>query len=85
MDALNMVYRLKKRFGPPGRYLGLNVENVQLNNVRVVYSTNCVDYLKSAIENVDNSLGVYNTTLNSNVDSHRQYSSSFRTELYFTE
>ena len=54
MDALNMIYRLKEGFGPPDRYLGANVEKLQLKDGRVVWSTNCVDYLKSAIENVDN-------------------------------
>ena len=28
MDALNTIYRLKKGFGPPYRYLGVNVEKV---------------------------------------------------------
>ena len=54
MDVLNMIYRLKGGFGPPDRYLGENVEEVQLKDGRLVCSTNCVDYLKSAIENVDN-------------------------------
>ena len=53
-----MIYRLKEGFGPPDRYLGANVEKVQLKHERVVWSTNCVDHLKSAIENVHNSLGV---------------------------
>ena len=54
MDALNMIYRLKEGFGTPGRYLGANFERVQLKYVQVVWSTNCVDYFKSEIENVDN-------------------------------
>ena len=58
MDELNMIYWLKEEFGPPDRYLGENVEKVQLNDGQVAWSTNCVDYLNSAIENVDNSLGV---------------------------
>ena len=53
-DALNMIYRLKEGFGSPDRYIGANVEKVQLKYGRVVCSTNCVDYLKCAIENVDN-------------------------------
>ena len=31
-DALNMIYRLKEGFGPPDRYLGANVEKVQLKD-----------------------------------------------------
>ena len=58
MDALNMIYQLKEGFGTPDRYLGANVDNVQLKNGPVVWSTKCVDYLKSAIDNVDNSIGV---------------------------
>ena len=30
MDALNTIYRLKEVFGSPDRYLGTNVEKVQL-------------------------------------------------------
>ena len=58
MDTLNITYWLMEGFGPPDRYLGANVEKVQLKDGRVVCSTNCVDYLKNTIENVDNSLGV---------------------------
>ena len=54
MDALNMIYWLKGGFGPPDIYLGGNIEEVQLKDGRLVWSTNCVYYLKSAIENVDN-------------------------------
>ena len=72
IDALNMIYRLKEGFGPPDQYLGENVEKVQLKDGRVVWSTNCVDYLKSAIDNVDNSLGVDKTALNNYGYGHRQ-------------
>ena len=72
IDALNMIYRLKEGFGPPDQYLGENVEKVQLKDGRVVWSTNCVDYLKSAIDNVDNSLRVDKTALNNYGYGHRQ-------------
>ena len=52
---------------------------------RVVWSTNCVDYLIRSIDNVDNSIGVDNTTLNNYGDSHRTYLSIFRPELDVTE
>ena len=53
---------------------------------RVIWSTNCFDYLKSAIENVDNSLGVDTTALNNYYfDGYRPYSSRFTPELNFTE
>ena len=49
MDALNMIYRLKDGFGPPDQYLGDNVEELQLEDGQVFWSTNYVDYLNSAI------------------------------------
>ena len=81
IGLLNMIYRLKGGFGPPERYLGANVEKVHFKDGRVVWSTNYVDYLKSAIENIDNSLGVDKTDLKNYGDGHRQYSSIFRPEL----
>ena len=62
-DVLNMIYWLKEGFGPPDRYLGANIEKVQLKDARVVWSTRCGDYLQSEIDNVDNSLGVDKTAL----------------------
>ena len=85
MYALNMIYRLRGGFGPPDRYLGANDEKLQLKYVRVVWSTNRVDYLKRAIEIFDNSLGVDNMAINNYVYGHGPYSSSFRPELYVTE
>ena len=85
MNALNMIYRLKEGFGPPDQYLGANVEKVQLKYGRVVWSTNCVGYLKSAIENFDNLLGVDKAVLKTYGYGHRPYSSRFMMELDFTE
>ena len=85
MDALNMIYRLKEVFVPPSRYLGENVEKVQLKDGRVVWSTNCVDYLNSAIENVDKSIGVNKTALKNYGDGHMPYLSRFSPELDVTE
>ena len=85
MDALNMIYRLKEGIGPPERYLVANVEKVQLKYGRFVWSTNCVGYLNSKIENFDNSLGVDKMSLNNYGYGHMPYSSRFRTELDFTE
>ena len=36
MDVLNMIYWLKGGFGPSDRYLGENVEEVQLKDGRFV-------------------------------------------------
>ena len=48
-DVLNMIYWLREGFGSTDLYLGTNVEKVHLKDGRVVWSINCVDYLKSAI------------------------------------
>ena len=73
MDALNIIYRLKEIFGPTERYLSTNVDKVQLKYGQVVWSTNCIDYLKRSIDNVYNSIGVDNTELNNYEDRHRPY------------
>ena len=75
MYALNMIYWLNEGFGPPDQFLGANFDKVQLKDGRVIWSTNCVDYLKSAIENVDNSLGVDKTAL-------KNYGYGNRPQLY---
>ena len=62
MDALNMIYRLREGFGPPDWYLGENDEKLRLKDERVVWYTNCVDYLKSAIENVYNLMYGWSST-----------------------
>ena len=49
------------------------IDKVQFEDVIVVWSTNCVDYLKSEIENVDNSLGVDKTVPKNYGDEHRLY------------
>ena len=85
MDALNIIYRLKEGFGTPDQYLGANVYKLHLKDGRVIWSTNCVDYLNSAIENFDNILGVDKTALKNYGYGHRPYSSSFRPELDVTE
>ena len=75
---------VKEGFGPPERYLGKNVEKIQLRDGRFAWSTDCVDYLKSAIKNVDNSHGVDKTALKNYGDGYRPYSSRFRMELFVT-
>ena len=64
MYSLNIIYQLKEGFGPPDQYLGANVEKLQLEDGRVICSTNWVYDLKSTVENVNNSLGVDKKALN---------------------
>ena len=85
MDELNMIYQLKDGFGPPDRYLNANVEKVQLKDGRVIWSTNCLNCLNSAIENVDNLILVDKTALNNYGNGHRPYSSIFSLELDVTK
>ena len=84
MDELNTIYWLKEVFVSPDLYLGENVDKLQLMYGRVVWSTNCVDYLKTTIENVDNSLGVDKVLLKNDGNGHRPYSSRFSMELDVT-
>ena len=73
-----MIYRLNEGFGPSDQFLGANVDKVQLKNGKVVCSTNCVDYLMSAIVNLDHSLGVDNTALKNYGDENSPYSYRLR-------
>ena len=85
MDKLNLIYLLKQGFGPSDRYLGANVEHLQFYNGLIVWSTECVDYLKSATQRVNNPLGEYKAVLKNYFNGYRLYSSSYRTELDITE
>ena len=85
IDALNLIYGLRDNFGPPDRYLGANFEKVQLYGGRIVWSTNCIDYLNSSIKNVKNSLVVDKYALKNCGNGHIIYSSSYRSELEITE
>ena len=72
-------YLLVKRvIYPPEQYLVFNVEKVKLEDGRLVWFTNCADYLKRLIENFNNSLVVDNKALKNNGDGHTPYSSIFR-------
>ena len=54
-------------------------------NGKVLWFTNCVDYLKSAIDKINNSYIVDKMVLKNYGDGHRKHSSTFRPELYVTE
>ena len=78
MKALNTVYRLKDGSGPPERYLGSNIERVQLPDGSTTWSMTCVDYLRAALENIDNTLKESDTSLKSVGDGKRLYPSNYR-------
>ena len=73
MDTLNLIYWLKEGFGSPDQYLCVNVEKIQLKDELIVWFTKFVDYLKSAIKNVNNSIEEDKAVLNKYDDSHRTY------------
>ena len=77
-DASYQIYQLKEGFEQPDQYLGTNAEKAQLEDGHVFCSTNFVDDLNSAIENVNNALWVDNTALKHYGDVPSSYSSSFR-------
>ena len=81
MGRLNDIYRLKDGTGEPDRYLGANVEKVQLEDGRMAWSMTCTDYLKGAIQNVDTILKEDKTALKSFGSGHRPYPSNYRPEL----
>ena len=76
---------MKEGYGPPTRYLGANIDRIQLEYVRIVWSETCVDYLRGSIDNVDRMLKEYNTALKCYGDGHRPYPSSYRPELYVSQ
>ena len=81
MKRLNNIYRLKDGVGSPKRYLGANVDKVQLRDGRTAWSMSCIDYLKGAVKNVDDMLGEDKAALKSFGDGHRPYPSAYRPEI----
>lgn len=84
MDKLSREYRLKEVVGPPNRYLGANIERVQLKDGRIVWSATCVDYLKVSIDNFDRMLKEDQKALKFYGDGHRPFPSSYRPEMDVT-
>ena len=85
MGLLSKFYRLKDGVSSPSRYLGANIEKVQLEDGRNVWSMTCVDYITGAIRNVSSMLEGDKAPLKMFGDGHRPYPSSYRPELDVTE
>ena len=85
MKLIRQEYRLKDGAGPPDRYLGANVEKVQLGDGSTAWSMTCIDYLKGAIENVGRTLKESKTALKNFGDGKRPFPSSYRPELDVTK
>ena len=85
MKLLSSFYRLKDGVGSPSRYLGANIEKVQLEDSREVWSMTCVDYIKGAIKSVNDMLEKDKVAMKMFGDGHRPYPSSYRPELDVSE
>lgn len=81
MDRLNSVYRLKNSVGKPDRYLGANVDQVQLEDGTTAWSMSCVDYLDGAIKNVNTMLNNDKAALKMFGDSKRPFTQKHRPEI----
>ena len=85
MKLLSSFYRLNDGIGIPSRYLGANIEKVQLEDSREVWSMTCVDYIKGAINNVNDMLEEDKVAMKMFDDGHIPYSSSYRPEIDISE
>ncbi len=56
MESLQSIYRLKDVAEAPDRYLGANVDKVQLSDGRVAWSMSSYEYLTNAIANLETQL-----------------------------
>lgn len=81
MKMIKEMYRLKDGSGPPDRYLGANVEKVQLSDGTECWSMTCVEYLTGAIANINNTLNESNTSLKNFGDGKRPFPSTYRPEI----
>ena len=81
LEALSGFYRLKDGAGALERYLDTNVDQIQLKDGSTAWSMTCVDYLKGAIKNANNSLGEDTAALKMLGDGHRPFLSSYQPEI----
>ena len=59
INSLAEVYRLKDgSAGEPDRYLGANIEKVQLDDGSVAWSTTSREYVTNAIQNLEYTLNL---------------------------
>jgi hypothetical protein len=87
IEALQKLYVLKdESIGSPNRYLGANIDRVQTQDGRIIWSMSSESYVRAAIENVENMLksdGV--PPLKVYRDCKRPYPSSYRPEVDVSE
>ena len=86
MDKIGLVYRLKKgSIAPPERYLGVNIEKVQLNDGLTAWAITSVDYMKAAIAQIQSDLEEDNVSLEMYRKGSRPYLVDYRPERYVSK
>ena len=85
MLKLNQVYILREGFGSPYRYLGENVDKVQMEYGRTVWSMTCVEYICGDIKKIDLILEGNKAVLKSFGGVYCPYTSSYRPKLDVTD
>jgi hypothetical protein len=64
METIRQAYRLKEDPSAPKNYLGAKIKEWSIpNETRKVWSTNCMQYIKEAVKNVESELSKSNYTL----------------------
>ena len=84
MKILNSHYRLKDGIETSTRYLGANINKVQLQDGSVAWSMTCEDYLRGAIKNTNSLLNEEGVALKMFGDGKRPYPSTYRPEMDIT-
>ena len=80
MEALGKLYLLRpEACGEPKRYLGANVGKYQLLDGREVWSMSSYDYVRNAVKNLEETLGLENSRLKGKAD--RPLPSGYRPEI----
>ena len=84
MKRLGEMYTLKDGTGAPDRYLGGNIERVQVSDGSVAWSLSCHDYLSNAIQQVKSELAQKDLTLKQFDTGLRPYPACYRPEMDVT-
>ena len=82
VGVIGSKFKLKKSsVGRPSRYLGGGIERIQTDDGRIIWSANCIEYVRSAIDIVKKDLSSDPIPLHRRGDGKRPFPSSYRHEL----
>jgi len=84
MAKLGREYRLKDNVGPPGRYMGGNIEKVQTDDGSVAWSLSSYDYLINTVQQVEDELIKKDFTFKQFGTGLRPYPACYRPEIDVT-